>query len=200
MEWTTCRRTCIGGCVSALVALALLTGSIGKASSGIYPLRPGANSQGAWDVGCVPDFLPGYVPVSDADARGRLEEEWECQVAQEPGLDLRRIFQGAQAGDVKAMFMVGGSPNFGGGQLGDGLAALQNLEFLVVQDTFLSPAAQQADVVLPRATFAEKSGTFTNLERRIQTVRPVISVKNSRVAPRVLDPLPASSENGCQGL
>ena len=171
------------GCVHSLAALALLTGNIGKTSSGIYPLRPGANSQGAWDVGCVPDFLPGYVPVSDADGRGRLEQEWDCQVAQEPGLGLGRIFQEVHEGRVKAMFMVGGSPNFGGGRLGDGLAALQNLEFLVVQDTFMSPAAEQADVVLPRDTFAEKSGTFTNLERRIQTLRPVISVKNSESRP-----------------
>ena len=166
-------------CVHALASLALLTGNLGKAFSGIYPLRRGANEQGAWDVGCVPHLLPGYAPVSDAGARRRFEEEWGCRIVEEPGLSLQQIFDEARLGQIKAMFIVGDSPNLNNGELGDGLAALEALEFLVVQDTFLSPAAQRAHVVLPRATFAEKSGTFTNLERRIQTIRPVVSIKSS---------------------
>ena len=170
-------------CVSALLALALLTGNLGKASSGLYPLRQGANEQGAWDVGCVPHLLPGYASISDAEARKRFEEAWGVALPQGPGLDIHRIFNAARSGQVKAMVMVGDNANLTNGELGDGLAALEALEFLAVVDTFLSPAAQRAHVVLPRATFAEKAGTYTNLERRIQILRPVIEVKNSDARP-----------------
>ena len=170
-------------CVSALLALALLTGNLGKASSGLYPLRQGANEQGAWDVGCVPHLLPGYASISDAEARKRFEEAWGAALPQDPGLDVQGIFNAARSGQVKAMVMMGDNPNLINGEIRDGLAALEALEFLMVVDAFLSPAARRAHVVLPRATFAEKAGTYTNLERRIQTLRPVIEVKNSEARP-----------------
>ena len=166
-------------CVYALSALALLTGNLGKASSGLFPLRRGANEQGAWDMGCIPHLLPGYHSVSDVEGRRRVEETWGSGLPEDPGLNLQGIFNAARSGQVKAMFLVGDSPNLTNGELGDGLAALEALEFLVVQDTFLGPAAQRAHVVLPRATFVEKSGTYTNLERRIQTLRPVVDIKSS---------------------
>ena len=163
-------------CVRSLVGLALVTGNVGKPGAGLYPMRRGANEQGAWDMGCLPDRLPGYAMVSDDDARGRLEAAWGCTLPPDPGLGAAAALEAARNGSVKAMLIVGDTGNLENGKLGDGLAALDNLDFLVVLDTFLSPAAQRASVVLPRATFAEKEGTFTSLERRIQRLQRVLSV------------------------
>ena len=163
-------------CASALSALSLLTGNLGKPSSGIYPLKPGANSQGAWDVGCVPTHLPGTSPLEDTEARQRVEEEWSIQLPQAKGLGQQDMLR---SGQVKALILIGGLDH----PTADALQTLQALDFLVVQDSFLSAAAQRADVVLPRSSFAEKTGTYTNLERRIQSVRPVISPKNSAAKP-----------------
>jgi len=170
-------------CVLSLVNLAVVTGNIGKTGAGIYPMRPGANEQGAWDVGCVPDRLPGYRWVSNPDDRQALETLWDSSIPEIPGLHLAQIIEAAASGQVKSMFLIGASPNFTNGKLGDGLAALDNLEFLVVCDSFLTDAAQRADVVLPRATFAEKDGTFTNLERRIQRLKPGKSLPEGGARP-----------------
>ena len=159
-------------CVLSLVNLALLTGNLGKPGAGIYPMRPGANEQGAWDVGCVPDRLPGYRTVSNPADRHALEELWDTTIPDTPGMGLSQIIEGAANGQIKSMFIIGDSPNFNNGKLGNAISALDNLEFLVVCDSFLSDAAQLAEVVLPRATFDEKDGTFTNLERRIQRLKP----------------------------
>ncbi len=172
-----------GDTVRALASLSLLTGNLGSPSAGLYPLRRGANEQGAWDAGCVPYLLPGYMPVSDPEARQRLSEEWSVQLPSQTGLDLHATFEAARSGGVKAMFIVGDSPNFSNGELGDAAAALEALEFLVVHDSFMGTAAQHADVVLPRSTFAEKAGTYTNLERRIQLLKPVIELRNNRSRP-----------------
>ncbi len=170
-------------CVLSLVNLALLTGNLGKPRAGIYPMRPGANEQGAWDVGCVPDRLPGYRTVSNSADRQAIETLWDTTIPEIPGLGLPHIIEGAASGRVKSMFLIGDSPNFSNGKLGDALAALDNLDFLVVCDSFLSAAAQRADVVLPRATFAEKDGTFTNLERRIQRLKPGKELSGDRSRP-----------------
>ena len=163
-------------CVRSLVDLALVTGNLGKPGSGLYPMRQGANEQGAWDMGCLPGRLPGYGQVTDDVARQRLETAWGCVLPPSLGLGAADALQAAKEGRVKAMLLVGDSINLENGKLGDGLAALEDLDFLVVLDTFLSPAAERASVVLPRTTFAEKEGTFTNLERRIQRLRRVLEV------------------------
>ena len=173
-------------CVLALVYLALLTGNVGKPNSGIYPLRHGANEQGASDVGCVPNRLPGGLSPLDEAARRRVEELWGHPWPSNRGLGIASIFEGAREGRVKCMFLVGDSANLvasaeasalpragADGKLGDAAGALDNLEFLVAVDTFLGTAAQKADVVFPRVTFAEKDGTYTNLERRVQRLRPI---------------------------
>jgi len=143
-------------------------------------MRQGANEQGAWDVGCLPDRLPGYRRLDDEAARREVEALWGCELPTRPGLGVAAALRGVRQRRIKAMLVIGDSPNFSNGQLGDGLAALEALEFLVVVDTFLSPPAQRAEVVLPRATFAEKDGTYTNLERRIQRLRPAVQLKNSQ--------------------
>ena len=158
-------------CASALVDLALLTGNVGRPGTGLYPIRQGANEQGAWDMGCIANRLPGRGAARNERARAELEEILHCTYPSGRGLGVAQCLEAANEGRIKAMALIGDSPNLDNGRLGDGLAALEKLEFLVVMDTFLSPPAALADVVLPRATFAEKDGTFTNLERRIQRMR-----------------------------
>ncbi len=155
-------------CVLALVNLALLTGNLGKPGAGLYPMRRGANEQGAWDVGCLPNRLPGYGWVSEEADRQAVESVWGAAPPETPGLGLAQMMEAARDGRLKAAVVVGDSPNFGNGRLGDAVAALAGLELLVVHDTFLTPLAQRADVVLPRVTFVEKAGSYTNLERRVQ--------------------------------
>ena len=180
-------------CVFALADLALVTGNLGKPSTGLYPLRQGTNEQGAWDVGCVPRLLPGYREVDDPHGRQAMVDSWGIIVPIEGGLDLRGIAESVKQGEIKSIFVVGDCANFGSGKLfdwSDGpapeedfLSALDKLDLLVVQDHFLSATAQRAHVVLPRSSFAEKEGTFTNLERRIQPLHPTISLKNSEAQP-----------------
>ena len=170
-------------CVLALVNLALLTGNLGKPNSGIYPLRHGANEQGANDVGCVPNRLPGGLSPLDETARRRVEELWGCPWPATRGLGVTAIFDGAREGRVKCMFVVGDSSNLINGKLGDAESALDGLDFLVAVDTFLGAAAQRADVVFPRVTFAEKDGTYTNLERRVQLLRPISQFQRGEAQP-----------------
>ena len=169
-------------CVRALVNLALTTGNLGKPSSGLYPLFTGANEQGSRDIGCSPDSLPGYGPVSDEQARQRLQGAWNAEVPATRGISVRDIPEAIRQGKVKALHLIGDSPNFANGELGGFLDALAGLELLVVQDSFLSPVAELADVVLPSATFAEVEGTYTNLERRVQLLRPVLGPKGEEEA------------------
>ncbi len=179
-------------CVLSLADMAVLTHNVGRPSTGLYPLRQGANEQGAWDMGCVPHLLPGYHRVDDADGRRQVEELWGGMVPIEPGLDLRGIFDSVREGEIKAMFIVGDSLNLAEDGLSEWadlsqdagpMSLLDRLDLLVVQDHFLGPVAQRAHVVLPRATFAEKEGTFTNIERRVQSLRPVIALNNSEAQP-----------------
>lgn len=169
-------------CVVALADLALLTRNVDQPSGGVFPMRQGANGQGAIDVGCLPDRLPGGAPAFDDAHRTCVEELWGTGLPSATGLGAASMLE--SAGDrIKSMLVVGDSPNYSNGLLGSDLSAFERLDFLAVSDTFLSPIAQIADVVLPRATFAEKDGTFTNLERRVQRVRPAVDVKNNDAMP-----------------
>ena len=171
-------------CVIALCDLALLTHNVGQPAGGLFPMRQGANTQGATDIGCIPNRLPGGGPLFDDDNRSRVESFWGVTLPPpEHSMGVEGMLAAATSGDIRSMMVIGDSPNFTNGLLGDGLAALERLDFLAVMDTFLTPTAQIADVALPRVTFAEKDGTFTNLERRIQRVRPAVSVKNNDARP-----------------
>ena len=169
-------------CVISLVNLVLLTGNLGKPGAGLYPMRQGTNEQGAWDMGCVPDRLPGYLRVSEPSDREAVEAAWGVTLPETTGLGLLQIVEAAGNGDLKAAIVVGNSPNFTNGRLGDALEAFSKLDLLVVHETFLTPLAQRADVVLPRTTFAEKDGTFTNLERRVQRIKAAVSRNDSAPA------------------
>ena len=165
-------------CVTALVNMALVTGNLGKPSTGLYPLFAGANDQGSLDVGCTPSLLPGQVDVQDHGARERLEKAWGVSVPATPGRRITEITEAINDGEIKALHVIGDSPNFTNGELGDFVEALDRLEFLVVQDTFASQITAAADVVLPSATFAERDGTYTNMERRIQLLRPALTPRD----------------------
>jgi len=160
--------------VTAVANLALLTGNLGKPSSGVNPLRGQNNVQGACDMGALPDVLPGYQKVKDPAVRKKFEEAWGAELNPSPGLTLTELFEAVHGGRVKALYIIGENPVVTEADAGFVEEAISRLELLVVQDLFLTETAQLADVVLPAASFAEKDGTFTNTERRVQRVRKAI--------------------------
>jgi formate dehydrogenase alpha subunit len=160
--------------VLATANLAMLTGNIGKPSTGVNPLRGQNNVQGACDMGALPSVYTGYQRVDDPKVNEKFGAAWGCSLKTSPGLTLTEIFQAAQQGKVKALYLAGENPVLSDPDSKHIEEALEKLEFLVVQDVFLSETARLADVVLPAATFAEKDGTYTNTERRVQRVRQAI--------------------------
>jgi formate dehydrogenase alpha subunit len=160
--------------VIATANLAMLTGNIGKPSSGVNPLRGQNNVQGACDMGALPNVYPAYQPVSDPVIKEKFEAAWGCSLNPSPGMALTEIIPAAGEGKIKAIYLMGENPLLSDPDANHVREALRKLEFFVVQDIFLSETAQLAHVVLPAATFAEKDGTFTNTERRLQRVRKSI--------------------------
>jgi formate dehydrogenase alpha subunit len=160
--------------VIAIANLAMLTGNIGKLRTGVNPLRGQNNVQGACDMGALPNVYPGYQSVTDPLVKAKFEKEWQCSLSADPGLTLTEIIDRAGKGQIKALYVVGENPLLSDPDLKHIRAAFDKLEFLVVQDIFLTETAKLADVVLPATTFAEKDGTFTNTERRVQRVRQAI--------------------------
>jgi formate dehydrogenase major subunit len=155
--------------VAACANLALLTGNFGRPGAGIMPLRGQNNVQGACDMGALPGVLPGYAAVSETETRAEFAAPWGvANLPAEPGLTVVEMMQAAQDGRIKAMWIMGEDPVNSDPNAREVRAALSNLDFLVVQDIFLTDTAQMADLVLPAAAWAEKSGTFTNTERRVQ--------------------------------
>ena len=163
--------------VFALANLAMLTGNVGVRGGGVNPLRGQCNVQGSCDMGCLPDVLPGYQRVADPAVRARWEAAWGVQLPAEPGLALTEMMHAIDEGVLTAMYVFGENPVLSEGDASHVARSLPKLGFLVVQDLFLTETAKLADVVLPGATFAEKTGTFTNTERRVQLVRPAIPVQ-----------------------
>jgi formate dehydrogenase alpha subunit len=154
--------------------LAMLTGNIGRPGAGVNPLRGQNNVQGSCDMGGLPDVFPGYQKVESPAARRKFEAAWGTQLPPKPGLTLTEIFAGATRGDIKAIYLVGENPVISDPDAHHVEEAIKKLEFFVVQDLFLTETAEMADVVLPAASFAEKDGTYTNTERRVQRVRRAI--------------------------
>jgi formate dehydrogenase alpha subunit len=161
--------------VMALSNLALMTGNFGKPSSGVNPLRGQNNVQGACDMGALPDVFPGYQPVEDPDIREKFQEKWNSPLQTEMGLILPEMLEKAAQGGIKALYIMGENPLLSEPDIQHVKESLENLEFLVVQDIFLTETAQLADVVLPASSFAEKEGTFTNTERRVQLIRQAVT-------------------------
>jgi formate dehydrogenase major subunit len=159
--------------VMLLCNLALLAGAIGREGVGVNPLRGQNNVQGAADMGCQPDMVTGYGRLDDPGVARRFERAWGRPLPTEKGLDIPAMYDAAVAGDVRAMFILG-EDVVQTDPASHAERGLRALEFLVVQELFLSETARVADVVLPGASFLEKDGTFTNGERRIQRVRKAI--------------------------
>jgi len=157
----------------AVLNLSMVAGQMGYAGSGISPLRGQNNVQGAGDAGCVPTNLPGYATYAPADL-DRFERGWGARPPAEPGLVVTEMIEGCLDGRVRAMYVVGENPLLSEPDLHHAEKAMQQLDFLVVQDLFLHETAEHAHVFLPAAAFAEKDGTFTNSERRVQRIRQAI--------------------------
>ncbi len=161
--------------VKSIANLAMLTGNIGKQGSGVNPLRGQNNVQGACDMGVLPYLYPGYQKVVIDENRGKIENCWHCPgLNYLPGLQLVEMMEAAHDGDVKAVYIMGENPMVSDPNLGHIGKSLNNLDFLVVQDIFMTETAQLAHVVLPAASWAEKEGTFTNTERRVQLIRKAV--------------------------
>jgi formate dehydrogenase alpha subunit len=160
--------------VLAVSNLALLTGNLGKAGAGVNPLRGQNNVQGASDMGALPDVLTGYQRVDNAEARAKFARVWGAEPPAEVGLAVTEAIDAMADGTVKALYVMGENPMLSDPDLTHAEQALRNLDFLVVQDIFLSETARLADVVLPAASFAEKEGTFTNTERRVQLLHAAL--------------------------
>lgn len=158
----------------ALANLQLLLGNLDVAGGGVNPLRAQNNSQGASDMGCAPGFLPGYQPVSDANARGRFEAAWGSPIRAEAGMNALRIIQAAGEGRVRALYIVGEDILTASPEAAEFRADLEVCEFVVLQEMAASETTRYADVILPDVSFAEKTGTFTSAERRVQMVRQAI--------------------------
>jgi formate dehydrogenase major subunit len=157
-----------------LIALALITGQIGRPGTGLHPLRGQNNVQGASDAGLIPMFLPDYQPVGRTDLREPFEKLWHQQIDPVRGLTVVEIMTAIHAGEITGMYIEGENPAMSDPDLQHARQALAKLEHLVVQDLFVTETAFHADVILPASAFAEKSGTFTNTDRRVQLAREVI--------------------------
>jgi len=158
-----------------LIALALITGQIGRPGTGLHPLRGQNNVQGASDSGLIPMVYPDYQSVENAEVRKLFETFWGMELDPNKGLTVVEIMNAVHAGEIRGMYIEGENPAMSDPDLNHAREALAKLEHLVVQDLFLTETAFYADVVLPASAFAEKSGTFTNTDRRVQLSRPVIA-------------------------
>jgi formate dehydrogenase alpha subunit len=160
--------------VLSLANLAMLTGNVGKESTGVNPLRGQNNVQGACDLGALPNVYPGYQPVEDSQMQAKFESAWGTKLSGQKGLTVVEIMHAIEEGKVKALYIMGENPALSDPNLNRTRKALEQVDFLVTQDIFLSETAEYADVVLPSVCFAEKDGTFTNTERRVQRVRKAV--------------------------
>jgi formate dehydrogenase major subunit len=157
-----------------LISLALLTGNIGKKGSGIHPLRGQNNVQGASDAGLIPMVYPDYQPVTNNENKKKFEQVWNTKLSGETGLTVTEIVSGASQGSIKGMYVMGENPAMSDPNLNHAREALAKLEHLVIQDIFFTETASFADVILPASAFPEKTGSFTNTDRRVQLGRQAI--------------------------
>ncbi len=157
-----------------LIALALMCGQIGRAGTGLHPLRGQNNVQGASDAGLIPMMYPNYQRSDDIGARRWFERYWGCGLSDRPGLTVVEIMHAASVGDIRGLYIMGENPAMSDPDLAHTRSALASLDHLVVQDIFFTETAGFADVILPASAFAEKSGTFTNTDRRVQMGRQAI--------------------------
>jgi formate dehydrogenase alpha subunit len=160
--------------VKSIANLLMLTGNIGRPGTGFSPLRGQNNVQGACDMGALPNVFPGYQRVDDPEARSKFEVAWGRSLSGTPGIPVTEMIEAASRGTIRAMYVAGENPMMSEPYLAHVKRAMSSLEFLVVQDVFPTETAMMADIILPAAAFAEKDGTFTNTERRVQRLRKAV--------------------------
>ncbi|EOW1897590.1 formate dehydrogenase subunit alpha [Enterococcus faecalis] len=160
--------------VMSMSNLAMLVGKVGKPGCGVNPLRGQNNVQGACDMGCMPYDFPGYQKVNNPEVIDKFEKAWHVPLNRNTGLTSTKVLPAATAGNVKGLYIFGEDPIVTDPDTGHVRQALESLDFLVVQELFMTETAAYADVVLPGISYAEKDGTFTNIERRVQRVRKAV--------------------------
>ena len=157
-----------------LTNLALMCGHVGRPGTGLNPLRGQNNVQGCSDAGGLPSFYTAYQPVTDETIRRRFEEAWHAPLPGKPGLTVTEMVDGILTGQVKGWYVMGENPMMSEPNLRHAQHAIEQLEFFVAQDIFFNETNVYADVILPAASFAEKDGTFTNSDRRVQRCRAAV--------------------------
>ncbi|WP_438284968.1 molybdopterin oxidoreductase family protein [Streptomyces niveus] len=161
--------------VRALINLSLLTGHVGRFGSGVQPLRGQNNVQGGGDMGAIPNRLPGFQDILEPDVRRKFETAWDTVIQPHYGLNLTDMFEAMETGDLRAVYCIGENPAQSEADSEQAVTRMKALDFLVVQDIFLTKTAELADVVLPAtAAWCETDGTSTNSERRVQRVRKAL--------------------------
>ncbi len=158
----------------SLANLALLTGNLGRPGTGLNPLRGQNNVQGCSDSGGLPNVFPGYQSVADEQIRTKFETAWNARLPSEPGLTTMEMVDAAESGAIRAYYVMGENPMMSEPDLRHARHVMENLDFILVQDIFMNETSEYADVILPAASFAEKEGTFTNSDRRVQLIRKAI--------------------------
>lgn len=162
--------------VKSLANLAMVCGNLGRPGTGVNPLRGQNNVQGACDMGGLPNVFTAYQPVTNPDNVKNMEQAWNVSgLSDKAGMPATVMIPKAHTGELKAMYVIGENPLVSDPDLNHAEESINNLDFLVVQDIFMTETAQKADLVLPSACFAEKEGTFTNTERRVQRVRKAVA-------------------------
>ncbi len=159
-----------------LIALCLLTGNCGRPGTGLHPLRGQNNVQGASDAGLIPIVYPDYQSVSDPAVKAKFEKAWGVELDGQPGLTVTEVTDAAIAGSLRALYCLGENPFISDPNVSRVRKALSGLDFLVVQDIFLTDTAEVADVILPASSYMEKQGTFTNSDRRVQLSHPALEL------------------------
>ena len=159
----------------ALISLALMTGQIGRPGTGLHPLRGQNNVQGASDAGLIPMVYPDYQRVDDKDVNDFFENFWQAKLSTKPGLTVVEIMDAIIDNKIKGLYIMGENPAMSDPNLNHARKALASLDHLVVQDIFLTETAMLADVILPASAFPEKTGTFTNTDRRVQLGRQAVN-------------------------
>ena len=193
------QHTCGTDNVQAVANLAMLTGNVEKKHSGVDPLRGQNNVQGACDMAALPAVLPGYQNLADIEVRNRFKAVWGKEIPATPGLSLTEMTHAGGKGTLHAMFIMGENPALSDPHLNRVEETLKNLDFLAVSDIFLTKTAQLAHVVFPAASFAEKRGTITNSERRVQlSNRAIAPIHNCRPDSEIIMAL--GRRLGCPGM
>ena len=163
--------------VMSMSNMAMLVGKLGREGCGVNPIRGQNNVQGACDMGAMPTDFPGYQKVDNPEVLAKFENAWGIKLNPKPGIKATEVFPAAIKGDIKGLYIFGEDPVVTDADTNHIIKALESLDFLVMNELFMTETAQYADVILPGVSYAEKEGTFSNTERRVQRVRKAVELE-----------------------